>query len=92
MTTSAHANSLSEAMSRLQRMIGQDYVMHATVVDAASVDVEVIPRDEACEECLAPKDVMRGVADDCLSATGYRVRDLVYPGERKREAEPCQRA
>ncbi|GAA1016435.1 hypothetical protein Aple_019970 [Acrocarpospora pleiomorpha] len=82
-------NSLPEAMSRLQGMIGQDYLMRATIVDAASVDVEVVAREEACQECIVPKEFMRDVADDCLSGTGYRVRDLVYPGERA--AEPCRR-
>ena len=92
MTTSAQAASLAEAMTRLQRMTGDDYDMRATAVDDALVDVEVIARDEACEECLVPKDVMRDVADICLQETGYRVRQLWYPGESRDEVAPWPQA
>lgn len=92
MTISAPTGSVAEAMTRLQRMIGDDYVMRATTVGDALVDVEVIPRDAACEECLVPKDVLRDVADLCLTDSGYRVRELRYPGESRDEAEPCRQA
>lgn len=88
MTTSAQATPLAEAMTKLQRMTGDDYIMRATTVGDTLVDVEVIPRDEACEECLVPKDVMRDVADICLQDTGYRVRELRYPGESGDEVAP----
>jgi 4-hydroxy-4-methyl-2-oxoglutarate aldolase len=73
---------LNEAVDALRRMIGeQDYTLRTTVVDESSVDIAVSARDAACEECLVPKEMMRSIADDCLSGTGYRLRTLTYPGE-----------
>lgn len=82
MSTSAQTGSVHEAMTRLQRMIGEgDYTVRATVVEDGSVDVAVTARDEACAECLVPKEMMRGIADECLAGTGHRVRELHYPGD-----------
>lgn len=73
---------LTEAVNALRRMIGEDdYTLHTTVIDESSIDIAVSARDAACEECLVPKEIMRDIADDYLSSTGYRLRTLTYPGE-----------
>jgi hypothetical protein len=82
-----HAD-LNEAMNNLRRMIGeQDYTLDVTLVDESAIDIAVSARYAACEECLVPKEMMRSIADDCLSGTGYRLRTLTYPGE-ERAGEP----
>lgn len=74
--------ALQDAVSSLQRMLGEDdYKIRATVVDDVSVDLRVIARDAACAECLVPKDMMRGIADERLTPTRYRVRVLLYPDD-----------
>lgn len=74
--------ALHDAVGELQRMLGaDDYSIRATVVDDVSVDLRVLARDEACAECLVPKDMMRGIADQSLAATRYRVRVLLYPDD-----------
>ncbi|SHK68436.1 hypothetical protein SAMN05443637_11066 [Pseudonocardia thermophila] len=74
--------ALQDALNHLQRMLGEDdYRIQATVVDDVSVDLRVIARDAACAECLVPKDMMRGIADEHLTATRYRVRVLLYPDD-----------
>lgn len=80
--TTAGETTLQDVVSHLQRMIGQDdYSIRATVVDDVSVDLRVLARDEACAECLVPKDMMRGIANESLAATRYRVRVLLYPND-----------
>jgi hypothetical protein len=77
-----NTNTLDEVIERLQRTIGEDdYTILATVVDDSSVDLRVLARDDACAECLVPKDMMRMIADNFLAETtsAYRVRELDYP-------------
>lgn len=82
---------LNKAVGALRRMIGErDYSLDVTAVDESSVDIAVSARDAACEECLVPKEMMRSIADDCLSGTGYHLRTLTYPGE-ERPGEPPAR-
>jgi hypothetical protein len=79
--------SVHEALARLQRMIGEgDYTVLAVAVEDGCVDVAVQARDAACAECLVPKEMMRGIADECLTGTGHRVRALHYPDDHPDDA------
>ena len=82
MADNTDTQTLDEVIERLQRTIGEeDYTILATVVDDSSVDLRVLARDDACAECLVPKDMMRMIADNFLAETTstYRVRELDYP-------------
>ncbi len=74
--------TLEDVVHRLQRTIGEDdYTIVATDIDGASVDLQVLARDEACADCLVPKDMMRLIADNYLAEIEYRVRELTYPDD-----------
>jgi predicted GTPase len=80
MADNANTQTLDEVVGRLQRTIGEDdYSIIATVVEEGSVDLRVLARDDACAECLVPKDMMRLIADNFLAEIEYRVRELAYP-------------
>ena len=88
MADEAQVQTLDDVVGRLQRTIGEDdYSIVATVVDPGSVDLQVLARDEACVECLVPKDMMRLIADNFLAEIDYRVRGLAYPDDPAPDAD-----
>jgi hypothetical protein len=68
------------AVATLQAMFAADgFELSAAPVDDTSVDLFVATGQDACADCLVPKDIMRTIADAELAPTGRQVRDLHYP-------------
>lgn len=52
---------------------------HLDVTEAGSrVSVVITATPEACEDCLVPKDFMRGILANALGADGDSI-DITYP-------------
>ena len=46
--------------------------------DEARVSVVITASPEACEDCLVPKDLMRGILSQALDVPGETI-DITYP-------------
>ena len=46
--------------------------------DEARVSVVITASPEACEDCLVPKDLMRGILSQALEVPGEAI-DITYP-------------
>ena len=46
--------------------------------DEARVSVVITASPEACEDCLVPKDLMRGILSQALEVPGETI-DITYP-------------
>jgi hypothetical protein len=52
------------------------------------VDVRVVASQQACADCLVPKDLMRGILGQVLGVPPYAV-DLTYPADPVDPAGPA---
>ena len=48
--------------------------------DESRVSVVISATPEACEDCLVPKDLMRGILSNALGVAGDTI-DITYPAE-----------
>lgn len=56
-----------------------------TVAERGSrVAVTVTAGPDACEDCLVPKDLMRGILANALGADGETI-DITYPADNSKE-------
>ena len=59
------------------------YVLDVRASDGGRVEIVVDATDEACADCLVPKDVMRGIAATMMNGAGASVAeddiDITYP-------------
>jgi len=46
--------------------------------DGSRVSVVITASPEACEDCLVPKDLMRGILSNALGVSGETI-DITYP-------------
>lgn len=74
------SSSAEERLAPLQQALESDGYELSVAPRQGGVVIRVVATPAACEECLVPKGVMRGLVADML---GWAEEDLdvVYPGE-----------
>jgi len=70
--------SYSERMADIATMLAADGYNLAVAEDGQRVALTVFPGPDACEDCLVPKDVFRGIAANQLGIEGDLI-DITYP-------------
>ncbi|HEY0935578.1 MAG TPA: hypothetical protein VGD91_17760 [Trebonia sp.] len=70
--------SYTEQMSDIASMLAADGYNLAVAENGSRVALTVSPGPDACEDCLVPKDVFRGIASHQLGIEGDRI-DITYP-------------
>ena len=70
--------SYSERMADIATMLAADGYDLAVEESGARVALTVSPGPDACEDCLVPKDVFRGIAANQLGIEGDLI-DITYP-------------
>ncbi|HEY1665359.1 MAG TPA: hypothetical protein VGG54_06680 [Trebonia sp.] len=70
--------SYSERMADIATMLAADGYNLAVAEDGQRVALTVSPGLDACEDCLVPKDVFRGIAANQLGIEGDLI-DITYP-------------
>jgi hypothetical protein len=71
----------TEGLQAIQTSLEADgYVMEVTEDDGGRVDVRISATPEACEDCLVPKPLMRGILGQALGVAEESI-DLTYPVE-----------
>lgn len=60
-----------------QTLAADDYRLAVTETEY-TVEIRVTAGPDACEECLIPKPIMRGMVEDALGVPGAQVA-LTYP-------------
>jgi hypothetical protein len=70
--------SYSERMADIATMLAADGYNLAVAEDGRRVALTVSPGPDACEDCLVPKDVFRGIAANQLGIEGDLI-DITYP-------------
>ena len=70
--------SYSERMADIATMLAADGYNLAVAEDGQRVALTVSPGPDACEDCLVPKDVFRGIAANQLGIEGDQI-DITYP-------------
>ena len=70
--------SYSERMADIATMLAADGYNLAVEESGARVALTVSPGPDACEDCLVPKDVFRGIAANQLGIEGDLI-DIIYP-------------
>ena len=70
--------SYSERMADIATMLAADGYNLAVEESGARVSLTVSPGPDACEDCLVPKDVFRGIAANQLGIEGDLI-DITYP-------------
>ena len=68
----------TERMSDIANMLAADGYNLAVEEKGARVALTVSPGPDACEDCLVPKDVFRGIASHQLGIEGDQI-DITYP-------------
>ena len=71
----------SERTVALAQTLEADGYHMAIDGDGARVSVVITASPEACEDCLVPKDLMRGILSNTLGVSG-EVIDIRYPTDR----------
>jgi hypothetical protein len=70
----------SERMADIAAMLAADGYVLAVREDGERVALTVSPGPDACEDCLVPKDVFRGIAAHQLGLEGAQI-DITYPAD-----------
>jgi hypothetical protein len=70
--------SYSERMADIATMLAADGYNLAVEESGPRVALTVSPGPDACEDCLVPKDVFRGIAANQLGIEGDLI-DITYP-------------
>jgi hypothetical protein len=70
--------SYTERMADIATMLAADGYDLAVAENGARVALTVSPGPDACEDCLVPKDVFRGIAAHQLGIEGDLI-DVTYP-------------
>jgi len=70
--------SYSERMADIATMLAADGYNLAVEESGTRVALTVSPGTDACEDCLVPKDVFRGIAANQLGIEGDLI-DITYP-------------
>jgi hypothetical protein len=70
--------SYTERMADIATMLAADGYNLAVEENGARVALTVSPGPDACEDCLVPKDVLRGIASHQLGVEGGLI-DITYP-------------
>jgi hypothetical protein len=65
-------------MADIATMLAADGYNLAVEEDGPRVALTVSPGPDACEDCLVPKDVFRGIASTQLGIDGGMI-DITYP-------------
>ncbi len=68
----------SERTVALASSLEADGYHRAIDGDGARVSVVITASPEACEDCLVPKDLMRGILSNALGVSGETI-DITYP-------------
>jgi hypothetical protein len=69
----------TEALASSLRADGYDLAITESSTDLGDrIAVVVSATPEACEDCLVPKDLMRGILAQALSVAGDTI-DITYP-------------
>jgi hypothetical protein len=70
--------SYSERLAGMAAMLAADGYNLAVEENGHRVALTVSPGPDACEDCLVPKDVFRGIASHQLGIDGDLI-DITYP-------------
>jgi len=70
--------SPAERMADIATMLAADGYRLAVAENGHRVALTVSPGPDACEDCLVPKDVFRGIASHQLGIDGDLI-DISYP-------------
>jgi hypothetical protein len=70
--------SYTERMADIATMLEADGYHLAVEENGARVGLTISPGPDACEDCLVPKDVLRGIAAHQLGVEGDLI-DITYP-------------
>ncbi|HEY3881971.1 MAG TPA: hypothetical protein VGM12_25555 [Trebonia sp.] len=70
--------SYTERMADIATMLAADGYNLAVEENGPRVALTVSPGSDACEDCLVPKDVLRGIASHQLGVEGELI-DITYP-------------
>ena len=71
-------SSYTERMADIATMLSADGYNLAVEENGHRVALTVSPGPDACEDCLVPKDVFRGIAAHQLGIEGDLI-DITYP-------------
>jgi hypothetical protein len=70
--------SYAEKMADIATMLAADGYNLAVEENGHRVALTVSPGPDACEDCLVPKDLMRGILSQQLGIDGGMI-DIAYP-------------
>jgi hypothetical protein len=71
---------VAEPMRKIREMLAPDgYEVVCERRSAREVTLRILALENACADCLVPKDVMLNVVNDLFSDADVRVLDVVYP-------------
>ncbi|HVT69118.1 MAG TPA: hypothetical protein VHF26_15310 [Trebonia sp.] len=70
----------AEKMTDIANMLAADGYNLAVEEKGPRVALTVSPGPDACEDCLVPKDVFRGIASNQLGIEGELI-DITYPAD-----------
>jgi hypothetical protein len=76
----------SERTVALAQSLEADGYRMAIDGDDSGISVVISATPEACEDCLVPKDLMRGILSNALGVSG-EVIDITYPRDLSDSAE-----
>jgi hypothetical protein len=72
--------SYAEKMADIATMLAADGYRLAVEENGHRVALTVSPGPDACEDCLVPRDVFRGIAAHQLGIDGGLI-DVIYPAD-----------
>ncbi|MCL2582560.1 MAG: hypothetical protein FWE35_08915 [Streptosporangiales bacterium] len=70
----------TERIEPLAQSLAADGYELKVAENGSRVAVTVVAGPDACEDCLVPKDLMRGILANALGADGDSI-DITYPKE-----------
>ena len=70
----------SERTVALAQSLEADGYHMAIEGDESRISVVISATPEACEDCLVPKDLMRGILSNALGVAGDTI-DITYPAD-----------
>jgi len=70
----------SERTVALAQTLEADGYHMSIDADGARVSVVITASPQACEDCLVPKDLMRGILSNALGIRGDTI-DITYPAD-----------
>ena len=70
--------SYAEKMADIATMLAADGYNLAVEENGPRIGLTVSPGPDACEDCLVPKDLMRGILAQALEVPGESI-DITYP-------------